>query len=180
MQTPKSLHITYAGATAGILVCLWWYKELLFIRWIGRGAMTIIVPLLKLNSFDDLIVATLSLTPVLKRSFHMCNETSEQMRCPVGSPKPCGPIFSSWQVLLVKWYLSHVLYLLKDKQTTEIESVSSLSGQCLLVNEEVPGSLVGNKIRTQVLYSSFQHPWHIERIIIPSSLFSPGQWRRKL
>ena len=66
MQTPKSLHITYAGATAGILVCLWWYEELLFIRWIGRGAMIIIVPLLKLNSFDDLIVATLSLTPVLK------------------------------------------------------------------------------------------------------------------
>ena len=65
MQTPKSLHITYAGATAGILVCLWWYgdvEELLFIRWIGRGAMIIIVPLLKLNSFDDLIVATLSLT----------------------------------------------------------------------------------------------------------------------
>ena len=46
----------------------------------------------------------------------MCNETSEQMRCPVGSPKPCGPIFSSWQVLLVKWYLSHVLYLLRTNK----------------------------------------------------------------
>ena len=66
MQTPKSLHITYAGATAGILVCLLWYEELLFIRWIGREAIIIIVPLLKRNSFDDLIVATLSLTPVLK------------------------------------------------------------------------------------------------------------------
>ena len=38
------------------------------------------------------------------------------MRCPVGSPKPCGPIFSSWQVLLVKWYLSHVLYLLRTNK----------------------------------------------------------------
>ena len=46
----------------------------------------------------------------------MCNKTSEQMRCPVGSPKPCGPIFSSWQVLLVKWYLSHVLYLLRTNK----------------------------------------------------------------
>ena len=38
------------------------------------------------------------------------------MRCPVGSPKPCGPIFSSWQVLLVKWYLSHVLYFLRTNK----------------------------------------------------------------
>ena len=53
-------------------------------------------------------------------------------------------------------------------QTNDRNRVCIITFRSVSPGQEVFGSLVGNKIRA--------HPLHIEHIIIPSSLFSPGQW----
>ena len=82
-----------------------------------------------------------------------------QRRSPLSGPHSSARSFV--QVPLVKLYLSHVLYLLKGKQKTHVEPLSSFLGLSPQVSEEAGwkpmlGNLVGNKIRTQEIYSSFK------------------------
>ena len=72
------------------------------------------------------------------------------------------PIFSSVLTgATCERYLSYVLYLLKGKQKTHVEPLSSFLGLSPQVCEEAGwksmlGNLMGNKIRTQEIYSSFK------------------------
>ena len=82
-----------------------------------------------------------------------------QRRSPLSGPHSSARSFV--QVPLVKLYLSHVLYLLKGKQKTHVEPLSSFLVLSPQVCEEAGwkpmlGNLVGNKIRTQEIYSSFK------------------------
>ena len=82
-----------------------------------------------------------------------------QIRSPLSGPHSSARSFV--QVPLVKLYLSHVLYLLKGKQKTHVEPLSSFLGLSPQVCEEAGwkpmlGNLVENKIRTQEIYSSFK------------------------